>query len=594
MAGSARLERKKHAKEVYIAVRSDGISGSGTKSNPLNGSTAAKLDALWADSSKIPAHAHIHLGPGVFKKDVSATWVMRPGWTIEGAGECSTSFQLVGSMSGVNYGIALFYSDPNNTTDGTTISRVTLDCNWPTLAFTSDQGGLGSHVVTDGITTSGSPVLATAGITANAGSGFMVSDISRTLTGSGIPSDTVILRNPRTTVASGSNLAALPQSTINVISTADFASTGSFQVEINNGGIQTITYAGKTSTSFTRCSGGTGTIFFPGNVFTLTQIVMGNKSTLVPVNATATAASVPVTIGGEKNCKANGVAICGSHTRLRHVRCINSYGSMANGQEAFALAISAPSGSGAERPSTDNIIDSCLVELPSGNYGNPFLLAGGSYRKVHYMTNSVVKNCRAYGNHTGMRGGFTSGGVNFAGLKDCRIIDNDFIDCEAMAYIDTFSCQNIMVARNTGVRCVSGISFLQNASSDRGSWTKKNISIINNGIVLQNRLRSGQKTGINVSGSTTTGITVTGNRIRYFANGLGTDSGVFGIHLSNYSNGTITNNIVDSLASNLNELATNYMIRGNRTWSGASLLEVGGLRHVPLTDSKTAATATPR
>jgi hypothetical protein len=58
-----------------------------------------------------------------------------------------------------------------------------------------------------------------------------------------------------TTVASGSNGAALPQATINVASTSGFASTGTIYVEGSS-----VTYTGKTSTSFTGCSGGSGTI----------------------------------------------------------------------------------------------------------------------------------------------------------------------------------------------------------------------------------------------------------------------------------------------------------------------------------------------
>jgi hypothetical protein len=58
-----------------------------------------------------------------------------------------------------------------------------------------------------------------------------------------------------TTVASGSNNAALPQSTINVASTSGFASSGTIYVEGT-----AITYTGKTSTSFTGCTGGSGTM----------------------------------------------------------------------------------------------------------------------------------------------------------------------------------------------------------------------------------------------------------------------------------------------------------------------------------------------
>lgn len=62
-----------------------------------------------------------------------------------------------------------------------------------------------------------------------------------------------------TTIAAGSNGATLPQATINVASTNGFPSSGSFTVNIS-GSLQTITYTGVTATSFTGCTGGTGTL----------------------------------------------------------------------------------------------------------------------------------------------------------------------------------------------------------------------------------------------------------------------------------------------------------------------------------------------
>jgi hypothetical protein len=62
-----------------------------------------------------------------------------------------------------------------------------------------------------------------------------------------------------TTIAAGSNGAALPQSTINVASTAGFAQSGQILVTIS-GAPQLITYTGITATSFTGCTGGTGAL----------------------------------------------------------------------------------------------------------------------------------------------------------------------------------------------------------------------------------------------------------------------------------------------------------------------------------------------
>jgi hypothetical protein len=65
--------------------------------------------------------------------------------------------------------------------------------------------------------------------------------------------------NAQTTIDYPSNLAVLPQGTINVVSTVGFPSSGTFTVFLTSGA-QVITYAGLTPTSFTGCTGGTGTL----------------------------------------------------------------------------------------------------------------------------------------------------------------------------------------------------------------------------------------------------------------------------------------------------------------------------------------------
>ncbi len=74
---------------------------------------------------------------------------------------------------------------------------------------------------------------------------------------------------PNTTVAAGSNGAILPQSTINTISTTGFPSSGTLNI-VTSTGNQVVTYTSTTSTSFTGCSGGTGTLT-TGNLVTAPQ-----------------------------------------------------------------------------------------------------------------------------------------------------------------------------------------------------------------------------------------------------------------------------------------------------------------------------------
>lgn len=65
--------------------------------------------------------------------------------------------------------------------------------------------------------------------------------------------------NGYTRVTKTSHLDTLPQSTINVKDTSEFPSSGTFVI-MGSAGAETITYTGKTSTTFTGCTGGTGTI----------------------------------------------------------------------------------------------------------------------------------------------------------------------------------------------------------------------------------------------------------------------------------------------------------------------------------------------
>ncbi len=62
-----------------------------------------------------------------------------------------------------------------------------------------------------------------------------------------------------TTIAVASNGAALPQGTINVTSTAGFANSGNLKIWTGSA-YTTVAYTGRTDTTFTGCTGGTGTL----------------------------------------------------------------------------------------------------------------------------------------------------------------------------------------------------------------------------------------------------------------------------------------------------------------------------------------------
>lgn len=66
--------------------------------------------------------------------------------------------------------------------------------------------------------------------------------------------------NAATYITGDSNGDSLPQATINVDDTSDFPASGTFEVVVGANDTQTITYSGKTDTTFTGCTGGTGVL----------------------------------------------------------------------------------------------------------------------------------------------------------------------------------------------------------------------------------------------------------------------------------------------------------------------------------------------
>ena len=49
---------------IWIALRSDGVKGSGTQNDPYDGSTATRLDTIL---NTLVANTRIHFGPGTFQ-----------------------------------------------------------------------------------------------------------------------------------------------------------------------------------------------------------------------------------------------------------------------------------------------------------------------------------------------------------------------------------------------------------------------------------------------------------------------------------------------------------------------------------------------
>jgi len=74
------------------------------------------------------------------------------------------------------------------------------------------------------------------------------------------PASQITFNGAATVVASGSNGQTLPQGTLNVTSTTGFPTSGRIMVEISGTSRQIITYTGTTASTFTGCTGGSGTL----------------------------------------------------------------------------------------------------------------------------------------------------------------------------------------------------------------------------------------------------------------------------------------------------------------------------------------------
>ena len=124
--------------------------------------------------------------------------------------------------------------------------------------FTGVTGGTGSAQINN-------PVHLCTTIAAGSNNVALPTSTINVVSTSGFPSSGKLIVQWLTTIAAGSNGANLPQATINVTSTTGFPTSGTLLVTSSNGQ-QTVTYTGRTGTTFTGCSGGTGSMSTGGSV----------------------------------------------------------------------------------------------------------------------------------------------------------------------------------------------------------------------------------------------------------------------------------------------------------------------------------------
>lgn len=253
--------------------------------------------------------------------------------------------------------------------------------------------------------------------------------------------------------------------------------------------------------------------------------VLGDDSTLnvsnvvisdmtLDFNAAVVGASATVT-SGQKAYKGGIASIGGSNNTYRNVRGIHQYGSSANNLESFGLRFYTANISAS---TNGNLMEGCLVELPTGTYSAPYSFQG--WNDTYPMTDSKMAACKAIGINDGLGAvdnsgnppgtAFISGGVNLASVSRFKVSDSTFIDCESIIHHDTGAAIDVEVIGNTLTRGYNGIN-----SNNTTRWT-----VSNNKIQLQ--LRNGNNASIGIYFATSgTDITIFGNTITSVTGGGG-------------------------------------------------------------------------
>jgi hypothetical protein len=118
------------AKDVYLAVRQDGRSGSGSAQDPFDASSAVKYDAILA---RFRDGTNFFYAPGVYETSggrYRSRPTANPHCRHFGAGVDQTIIRLIGASHPTEEG-NIFYADYDATIDGFELHDLTLDCNAP-------------------------------------------------------------------------------------------------------------------------------------------------------------------------------------------------------------------------------------------------------------------------------------------------------------------------------------------------------------------------------------------------------------------------------------------------------------------------------
>lgn len=133
---SARSRQTEQTNNVYIAARTDGLEGAGTKTDPFDGSTSTKLDAVLR---RISNGTSVHFGPGAFQTagfqndSDSLGFSVKPRCKYAGAGASVTRVTVVTATNAGHFACAFAPSRVQADVSGTEVRDMTIDMNGDAL-----------------------------------------------------------------------------------------------------------------------------------------------------------------------------------------------------------------------------------------------------------------------------------------------------------------------------------------------------------------------------------------------------------------------------------------------------------------------------
>jgi hypothetical protein len=505
-------------REVWIAVRTDGKAGTGTISNPYDGSTQAKFDARMASFGP---KTQIHLGRGTFQTAWNHLWKVKDGWRVSGTGMYSTTVQIVGRLTGhPGTGAAAFVTGYNRGADSAVLKDFTIDCNWSGLANSADTGAT-VRTFTNTSTVTDSPTIAsTNGV-------FTQLDVGRVISGEGIPANSWI-------------------GIVNSANAIGLSSSGISNMPVN----ATVSKGTRITIAEKNCKVFGAYIYGASNCkYDHIRVIHGYGTGANSQEAFMLGFAASYATSGPRNHDAANNVI--SYCLVE--KCFGNYGN------PFALHGSASDYK--NNPNSHNIIRDSRVE---------FCTAYGEQGPFGYQTWNGFSRVPLPGSVSP----FTPGGVNLADAKNITIRGNHFVDCQTIAYQDTGGFDGVEVSRNTLVRGWTGINFVVNPSSFSDKQFH-HVKITHNRIGIQRRTLGGANYAIIIRNDCEP--IIDGNTITYDMTGPGNN--VFWPLQVLGTKGTIVDNIIEyTECVRIGDAGvTNgapdprYILYNNRTVSGAAI-----------------------